>query len=378
MVQLCWAADLTSPTIEAGGIELWPGNKNPAANFVEPAFFDPYTTAYSFGFVAMLAIGMVCGLKPARKFDADGDKIEEPEPLHDKRPVQPVWMTARLLSHLKGRRSIIRLEQEEQDKKPELPSPTGVPTFKPYEPLDELSLHEKVTTRPIPSRGDGDPMYLTERSLSSRVKFFDGQEKKITKRVSVVSPSHRDAQRAADAMYMQEQSPPRPPKPPALTLPEHLQAKPGMPAQDPREARDIRDQINQLAGRAPGELAASRPQFSPQYSLPGTVGSMGISFGGDSFGDTQGSFRDTHGSFRVSRTTTFSGSHGDFRETRSSGFSVSAEEVRAERSVRQQRLPRAATPAESAAGNRSDSGTAPQSRRTDRPPQPALFPDEVV
>merc|ERR1719182_996033 len=121
-------------------------------------------------------------------------------------------MTAQLLTKIRGRRSIIRYAQERD--RPEAENPADIPTYKPYESLDELSLHEKVTTRPIPSRGDGDPMYLTERSLSSRVKFFDGQEKRITKRVSVVSPSHRDAQRAADAMYMQEQSPPRPPKPP--------------------------------------------------------------------------------------------------------------------------------------------------------------------
>merc|ERR1719506_3692488 len=229
---------------------------------------------------------MICGLKPARKFDQDGDPIAD-EALKDKLPEHTIW-SAQLLSHLRGRRAVARLALEEE-REPE--EDANIPTYKPYEALDELSLHEKVTTRPVPSRGDGDPMYLTERSLSSRVKFFDGQEKRTEKRVSVISPSHREAQKAADAMYMQEQSPPRPPKPPALTLPEHLQAKPGMPAQDPREARDIRDQINQLAGRAPGELAASRPQFSPQYSLPGTVGSMGISFGGDSFGDTQGSFR---------------------------------------------------------------------------------------
>merc|ERR1719313_1013062 len=254
VVQLCWGRDLDSATIEAGGIEVWPGNKNPEANFVQPAFFDPATTLFSFGFIAMLGAGVVCGLKPARQFDADGDRVYDPV-LRDKHPPPPTWMTAQLLAHLRGRRSVIRYAQERDKPELEFPTEKDVPTYKPFEALDELSLHEKVTTRAVPSRGDADPMYLTERSLSSRVKFFDGKEKTTVKRVSIISPSHRDAQRAADAMYMERPAPPRPPL------------------------------------HSPG--------------MPGSVGSVGFSIEGDSFGDTQGSFRDTRESFRVSRTTTF-------------------------------------------------------------------------
>merc|ERR1719160_562823 len=170
-------------------------------------------------------------------------------------------------------------------------------------------------------------------------------------------------------MYMEEPPLPRPPLPPQLELPEHLRAKPGVPDADGR--RDLQ-RLTQAARSQIQQFEAGRPMRSP--GIPGSVGSVGFSFDGfeypgagteDSFGDT-GSFRDTHGSFRMSRTTQFSGSHGDFRETRSSTFSASDREVRAERSVRQQRtVPRSGSPT-------------PQRRSDGRGTTPALFPDEVV
>lgn len=353
-VQLCWAADFeNTPTQEAGGIEVWPGNKNPEANYVAPAFLDPATTALSIGLVAILVAGTLCGLKP-RQFDTDGQPIEE-QVLKDTKPANPRWITAQLISHLNGRRTLARLAKEEEQ--PELQDDEDIPRFKPYEPVDEVSLHEKVTMRPVPSRDNASPMYITERSQSSRVRFLDGGEQRTEKRTHVISPSHRDAQRAADrmqdAMFMLEQRPPPPALPSGIKLPEHLAQRPGVPELPFSPGGGLPDQLSRQAPRR---------DPSPHGGLPGSVG-----FGSDgvSFGDTQNSFRDTHDSFyRVSRTTTFSGSQGEFRETRESAFSSTDREMRAERSVRQQRVARTAS--------------SPPRRAGSRGAQPALFPDEVV
>ena len=63
------------------------------------------------------------GLKP-RQFDTDGQPIEEPV-LTDTKPANPRWITAQLISHLNGRRTLARLAKEEEQ--PELQDDADIP-----------------------------------------------------------------------------------------------------------------------------------------------------------------------------------------------------------------------------------------------------------